>query len=151
MFVIRLKRIASNGDTTVGHLSCEGFEGFCIEDEYRAKKIMNETRIPAGLYEIKLRKAGGFHTRYSKKFGSKHKGMLWLQNVPNFKWIYIHPGNTDDDTSGCLLPNLGFNFASWYGNTSSDAYWQLYDIVIRKLAKEQVVILIEDEALGILG
>ena len=29
--------------------------------------------------------------------------MLELQNVPNFKYILIHTGNTDEHTAGCLL------------------------------------------------
>ena len=30
---------------------------------------MAETRIPAGVYSILLRKEGGFHGRYTKKYG----------------------------------------------------------------------------------
>jgi hypothetical protein len=40
--------------------------------------------------------------KYKGKF-TEHRGMLWLQNVPGFEWIYIHVGNTDDQTSGCIL------------------------------------------------
>ena len=64
---------------------------------------MGETRIPSGTYKIGLRKIGGTHSRYSKKFGGKHFGMLEVQDVPNFKYILIHIGNDEDDTAGCLL------------------------------------------------
>ena len=30
-------------------------------------------------------------------------GMLHVLDVPNFKYILIHCGNTDEDTAGCLL------------------------------------------------
>jgi hypothetical protein len=30
-------------------------------------------------------------------------GMLHLQDVPNFTYILIHAGNTDEHTSGCLI------------------------------------------------
>ncbi|KKK90217.1 hypothetical protein LCGC14_2725280, partial [marine sediment metagenome] len=36
-------------------------------------------------------------------FSDIHEGMIWLQNVPGFKYIYIHCGNDDDDTDGCIL------------------------------------------------
>ena len=50
------------------------FECYGLEDEIRLeKKIMSETAIPEGEYEIKFRTVGGYHTRekarYDKKFG----------------------------------------------------------------------------------
>jgi hypothetical protein len=68
----------------------------------RNKKINDITAIPIGEYPITLHTAGGFHERYKKKY-PEHKGMLLLNNIPNFKWVLIHIGNTIDDTSGCLL------------------------------------------------
>jgi len=76
---------------------------YTLEDECREEKVMAETRIPAGVYSILLRKEGGFHGRYTKKYGDMHKGMLHVQDVPNFKWILIHTGNTDEHTAGCLI------------------------------------------------
>ena len=89
------------------------FECYGLEDEIRLeKKIMSETAIPEGEYEIKFRTVGGYHTRekarYDKKFGAGwHKGMLELQDVKNdkmsFKYVLIHSGNTDENTSACYL------------------------------------------------
>ena len=92
-------------DATNGMLFLDGiFECFTLEDEVRLdKKVMSETAIPLGEYEIKLRTEGGFHSKYTARYGDMHKGMLWLQDVPNFKWILIHVGNTDESTAGCLL------------------------------------------------
>ena len=88
-------------------------ECYGLEDEIRLeKKIMSETAIPEGEYEIKFRTVGGYHTRekarYDKKFGAGwHKGMLELQDVKNdkmsFKYVLIHSGNTDENTSACYL------------------------------------------------
>ena len=64
---------------------------------------MAETRRPAGGYSRWLRREGGCHCRYTKKYGDMHKGMLHVQDVPNFKWILIHTGNTDEHTAGCLI------------------------------------------------
>ena len=65
--------------------------------------MSKETRIPAGTYELKIRTEGSLTKRYESRFPDFHEGMIWLQNVPNFKWIYIHCGNDDDDTDGCIL------------------------------------------------
>lgn len=79
------------------------FSCFTIEDGERKVKIKGETRIPDGTYNITLRTEGGFHERYKARYGSKHKGMLWVRHVPNFEYILIHIGNDPSDTSGCLL------------------------------------------------
>ena len=88
-------------DATNGLLFVNGvFEAFTLEDEIRDVKVKGETAIPLGEYEIKLRTVGGFHTKYTSKYGAAfHKGMLELQNVPNFQYILIHTGNTDSHTA----------------------------------------------------
>ena len=91
-------------DANNGMLFINGvFECYTLEDEVRDVKVHSETAIPLGEYEIKLRTEGGFHTKYTSRYGSMHKGMLWLQDVPGFTWILIHSGNTDQHTAGCLL------------------------------------------------
>ena len=64
---------------------------------------MHETCIPEGTYDIKFRKTGGFHAKYSERYKNAHYGMLHIQDVPNFTYILIHTGNTDEHTSGCLI------------------------------------------------
>tara|TARA_E500000318_G_scaffold111911_1_gene132597 strand:- start:3836 stop:4426 length:591 start_codon:yes stop_codon:yes gene_type:complete len=91
-------------DATNGLLFIDGvFECYTLEDQYQAVKVMHETCIPEGTYDIKFRKEGGFHTKYDKKYKNAHHGMLHLQDVPNFTYILIHSGNTDEHTSGCIL------------------------------------------------
>ena len=79
------------------------FLAYTLEDEYRDEKKAGETRIPQGTYTLDLRKEGGFHKKYSKRFSDIHKGMLHILNVPGFEYILIHCGNTDEHTAGCLL------------------------------------------------
>ena len=105
---LEVLRFSSQNDSTLGLLfdvtNGRKFLCFTLEDEARDTKVMAETRIPAGIYELKLRKEGGYHQRYTKKYGTKfHKGMIHVQNVPNFRWILWHTGNTDEHTAGCLL------------------------------------------------
>ena len=104
---LKVIRFSSQSDSTSGLLfdvtNETKFLCYTLEDERREEKVMGETRIPAGVYSILLRKEGGFHGRYTKKYGDMHKGMLHVQDVPNFKWILIHTGNTDEHTAGCLI------------------------------------------------
>ena len=76
---------------------------YTLEDESRIKKVARETRIPANTYELKLRTEGPLNNRYRVRFNDIHEGMIWLKDVPNFKYIYLHCGNDDDDTDGCIL------------------------------------------------
>ena len=131
---LELNRIKSDGDTTIGILKIEK-RVFCgiIEDEFRTQKVWGETRIPAGTYEILLRNEGNMTKRYSAMFPDFHMGMLHLQNVPNFKYVYIHIGNTDDDTAGCLLTNYAIDLLQMKGSKSKQAYIFLYKRVIEAM------------------
>ena len=76
---------------------------YTLEDESRKEKVYGETCIPEGKYSINFRTEGGYQAKYSKRFADIHMGMLEVCDVPNFKYILIHCGNTDEDTAGCLL------------------------------------------------
>jgi hypothetical protein len=136
---VLVKRFADNGDTTMGALYIDGlFKCFTIEDEGREIKVMGETRVPEGSYKIALRAEGGFHGRYSKKYGDMHKGMLAIYNAPDwkivnagmeFQYVLIHTGNTDAHTAGCLLLNDGLDGKNFVGNSSVNAYKRIYPII----------------------
>lgn len=125
-------RIKSDRDATLSTIFIDGrFQCFGLEDEYRENKVPGETRIPAGEYKITVRKVGGFHNRYSRKFPNHHQGMLWVRDVPNFEYILIHIGNTDDNTAGCLLVgNNGNTSGELTVGNSTGAYKALYAKVI---------------------
>ena len=150
-------RFSSQNDSTLGLLfdvtNSRKFLCFTLEDEARDTKIMAETRIPEGIYELKLRTVGGFHGRYSKKYGSWHKGMIHVQNVPNFRWILWHTGNTDEHTAGCLLlgdtSQQNVSKGGFIG-ASSDAYTRIYQIIAKKITNgEQVRVKYTDYDNGI--
>ena len=104
---LEVLRISSESDSSSGLVfditDERKFLCYSLEDEYRNDKVMHETRVPAGTYQILLRKEGGFNAKYTKKYGDFHKGMLHVQDVPGFEYILIHTGNTDEHTSGCLI------------------------------------------------
>ena len=131
--VILVDRFISDNDTTISRVMVDGnFVCFGLEDEYREEKVSKETRIPAGTYKVTLRTVGSHHTKYSSRFSDIHKGMLHIRNVPNFKWILIHCGNTEEDTEGCLL--VGSQAITEPGDmkiiSSSAAYRLFYPMVV---------------------
>lgn len=130
---ITVERFTSDGDTTLSLVFIDGvFQCIGLEDEYRDDKIPQETRIPSGTYPVALRTVGGFHNRYKRKFSDIHHGMLHIQNVPNFEYILIHVGNTDDNTAGCLLVGTGAMCRKddMSIQSSVEAYRALYQKVI---------------------
>ncbi len=134
---LQVVRTQFGKDATNGLLFVNGvFECYTLEDQYQAVKVMHETCIPEGTYDIKFRTVGGFHEKYKKKYGNSHYGMLHLQDVPNFTYILIHAGNTDEHTSGCLIvgetqQDLDISDDGFVGH-SGKAYVKLYN----KMAKE---------------
>lgn len=89
-----LYREPSSKVSTIGRLSVDGvYECWTLEDVVRdGPKVMHETAIPAGMYRVVM-------TR-SQRFGVM---LPLLLDVPDFTGIRIHAGNTDADTSGCIL------------------------------------------------
>ena len=119
------------------------FLGYTCEDEYRKFKLPTETRIPAGEYEIKLNTSGGMNVAYQKRYGDLHKGMLELQDVPGFSHIYMHTGNTEAHTDGCILVGYGASSDSHKGggevSQSRLCYVHIYAEVVRRLVKGECV------------
>lgn len=156
--ILILERFSDNGDSTLGLLFKrvntfksykKQFLCFTLEDEKRTQKVYGETRIPEGSYNLKLRKEGGFHARYTERFGTDfHKGMIQIMNVPNFEDVLIHTGNTDEDTAGCVLVgDKSIQNLTIPGKieSSTSAYMRIYpDIALSLLAGQEVILEIKD-------
>ena len=145
---LKVLRFSSQEDSTSGLLFLEtdlGLKFLCytLEDEARALKVRGETRVPAGTYQIKLRTEGGFHGRNTKRIAGMHKGMLHVNNVPNFKWILIHTGNTDEHTAGCLLvgdsQENNVIIKDGFIGKSTNAYKRIYPPIAKALEKGEEV------------
>jgi len=131
---ITVDRFLSDSDSTVSLVLIDrSYECFGLEDEFREEKVPSETRIPAGTYKVGVRTVGGFHPRYSRRFPDIHKGMLHILDVPNFTYILIHCGNTDEDTAGCLLVGASVNTTAGDMSIGSStiAYKRFYPKVIQ--------------------
>lgn len=93
-------------------------------------KVQNKTAIPAGRYRVVLSLSNRFK-----------KVMPELVNVPYFLGIRIHPGNTVDDTDGCVL--VGTRRAGSALTDSRAAYARLMTVLERAdETKEKVFITI---------
>lgn len=135
-----LTRLRDNGLGTIGTLMVNGeFECFTLENPHHEVKVMGDTRIPEGVYVIKLRPHGGLHKKYSSKIGGLHKGMLWLQNVDNFEWVYIHIGNKVEQTDGCILVGNNCNATGNFIGSSTNAYTELYKKAVNAFDKGEKV------------
>ena len=98
-----LLEVIQQGNEIDGIFKQKKFLAYTLEDEYRSEKVFGETRIPNGTFKLGLRKVGGYHAKYTKRFPHIHVGMLHVLDVPGFEYILIHCGNTDENTAGCLL------------------------------------------------
>ena len=131
-------------DATNGMLFIDGiFECYTLEDQYQAVKVMHETCIPEGTYDINFRKTGGFHAKYTERYKNAHYGMLHVQDVPNFTYILIHTGNSDEHTSGCLIvgetqQDLDISKDGFIGS-STVAYKKMYSKVASQLLQGKKV------------
>jgi len=140
---LTLQRLYAGKESTIGVLYIDGvFSAFTCEDEFRTVKINGETRISSGTYKIILRKEGGKHENYKAKFPIMHKGMLWLQGVPDFEYVLIHIGNSDIDSEGCILvgDSVSQNITERGTlSSSTSAYGRIYPLIAKELEAGGVV------------
>ena len=141
---LRLQRYSSSEESTIGLLFVNGsFECYTLEDPHQNVKIPGKTRIPAGSYDITLRNEGGMVVKYNQRF-AWHRGMLWLKDVPNFQYVYIHIGNKNEDTEGCILVAMNANnnkVEKGFISNSIAAYTRLYQKIIAAIDNNEEIIL----------
>lgn len=155
---LRIIRSWILGDACCGTLmvlGANGWEKYCatLEDVPRDAKVYGETAIPEGTYEIKFREADTPMTREYRRIYSGFSFHLELQDVPNYKFVYIHHGNTAKNTLGCIL--LGEKVSTFRGNgfvnNSRKTYEPFYKMVsdaLKRDAKVTIEIINEITAMG---
>ena len=99
---IQIKRFAFKETYTIGKLYVDGVY-ICdtIEDKVRVlnsakDKVYGFTAIPCGEYKADVAFSNKFRYNVVRLFG-----------VPYFEGIYIHKGNTEKDSLGCII--VGYN------------------------------------------
>lgn len=104
-----------------------GLDNSMSEDMIRTLKKPSITAIPRGTYEITL---DVISPKYSKVQFYKdicNGKVPRLKNVKGFDGILIHAGNTDKDSSGCLL--VGQNKVKGQVVNSKETFKQLYQLL----------------------
>ena len=144
-FTFYLTRLYRNLTTTIGIFSTEGrIICYSLEDEKRAIKLFSKTRIPAEIYEIKFRTEGRLHEKYKRMYPAMHKGMLWIQDIENFTFCYIHQGLNHKHTAGCPLCSTDSHINTKNRYTlvhSAVAYKRLYPLMADPLVNGDRVLL----------
>lgn len=147
-----LKRVAKKPKYTIGKLYVDGkYVCDTIEDtdrglsdsmtlnDIKKKKIMHQTAIPMGRYQVTLNVV-------SPKFGKKefyyrnaNKGRVpRLLNVKGFDGVLIHVGTNQDSSSGCVI--VGENKVVGKVINSQATFIKLYKIL--QTAKDKIYITI---------
>ncbi|HAI84228.1 MAG TPA: hypothetical protein DCL43_11210 [Chitinophagaceae bacterium] len=125
-------RVAQGKNSTLSHLYLNGiFQCYLLEDKIRDVKIPKQTAISTGVYRLIVNTWGGMNVKYQNLFPAMHKGMIEIDGIPSFHYVYIHMGNTIAHTAGCPLCGLGFVFEN--GDYSVIQSKEAYKIIYPKL------------------
>ena len=112
MCEIKINRIFHNDKYTVGKLFINGiYKCDTIEDVEREVKIMHETCIPKGHYDVIVNMSNRFN-----------RLLPLIKDVPEFDGIRIHNGVDQDSSSGCII--VGENKEK--GKLTNSRYWMNY-------------------------
>lgn len=141
---------------TIGKLYLDGVP-FCETLEDRDRGLSNsmplesiktikksaDTAIPTGTYKVRM---DIISPKYSKKdwyVKNCHQSrMPRLENVPGYEGVLIHPGNSSEDTEGCIL--VGKNKMKGMVVNSKETFLLLYSKMYAAYKRgEKIVITIE--------
>ena len=125
MAIVKLERLISTSEFTLGKFDFQGIRYYTCEDAIRLKKIPKITCIPEGKYQVVIT----FSNRFKRK-------MPLLLDVPNFTGIRIHSGNYANDTEGCIL--IGHRLLTNGVADSREAYDEFFRHLKKLLETEEV-------------
>lgn len=118
-------REPSAGGATLSTLYVDGMR-FCdtLEDEdrhletYPDRKQHGRTAIPRGTYSVTI--------NWSNRF---QRLLPEILNVPGFSGVRFHPGNTQHDTDGCILPGRRVHGAVPFVGNSRVVFEKLFALM----------------------
>jgi hypothetical protein len=128
---IELRRVDFGDSRTFGELYGPDGSFLChtLEDAVRKLKIYGETAIPSGRYELAI--------THSPKYG---RLMPRLIDVPFFRGVLIHPGNTEKDSEGCILVGDDDPRTKNFLDSSRKAFERIFPILRKLVDKYEVFV-----------
>lgn len=104
-----------------------GLDSSMSEDMIKTLKIPSITAIPRGTYEITLDVVSPKYSKVQFYKDVCNGKVPRLKDVKGFDGILIHAGNTDKDSSGCLL--VGQNKVKGQVVNSKETFKHLYQLL----------------------
>lgn len=92
-------------------------------------KLPGETAIPKGRYRVRMDVVSPKYNAIQYYRNLTEGKMPRLERVPGFEGILIHPGNSPEDTYGCIL--VGANTIK--GRITNSRYW--FETIYREMRK----------------
>ncbi|MCL6258120.1 DUF5675 family protein [Aquiflexum sp. TKW24L] len=135
-------RYLDDGETTLGLIFLRNkFFAYTLEDTHNYVKIEKLTRIPSGIYTINFNKNEiDLTEKYKNLYGSWFDFHLEIQHIPNFQNVFIHVGNTHQNTDGCILIADGVSAGTTKSlQYSRDAFERFYKTVSALLKSNEPV------------
>lgn len=144
---VEVKRTYKGKDYTIGHLYVDGvyfcdtledrdrgLDGTMSETAIKRVKVKGKTAIPTGTYRIDMRTVS---PRFKARWWAKQFGGIVprLVGVLGFVGVLIHPGNTADDTEGCIL--VGENKVKGQVINSTSTYIRLFRVMLDAAKKSE--------------
>jgi len=129
--IFNLKRKVFTEKSTIGELYGPDGAFWChtLEDVVRNQKVYGKTAIPSGFYEVIV----GWSPHYQRP-------MPRILKIPFYEGCLIHPGNTADNSEGCILVGkYDPNIADFIG-VSRDTFDRIFPL-IRKLTEHDSLFL----------
>ena len=110
-------------------------------EKIQAIKIKDQTAIPIGQYKVAMNISSPKYSNFAKyPWAKPYQGKLpRLLNVPGYSGVLIHPGNTKNDTSGCIL--LGTNDVKGKVINSQKKWKEFMEIITKD--KDNIILTIK--------
>ena len=126
---LKLVRFTEYGNASLGALLVDGWPEFCtLEDRWRENEV-GKSCIPEGIYEVDLYN--------SKRFGPTFK----VLNVPDREGILFHWGNTERDTTGCILLGTRYSNSGEVAiRESMKAFTRFFEQTRQVVGKEKITL-----------
>lgn len=147
---LTILRYLDDGETTLGLIFLRNkFFAYTLEDAHQDVKIQKKTRIPSGIYPLDFYKTESDLTKkYRKTYGDWFDFHLEIKNIPNFQNVYIHVGNTHENTDGCILiadgVSAGTSKSLQYSRNAFERFYKTVSALLKSNEPVTIQILNED-------